>query len=345
MTSTQISPTSLCNKLFQTSLKHDFVVSFKDLQIPCHSVVLAQSSDVLRYMFTCDSSKHKSSADFSYLDVSASSFHSFFSYFYAQPVEITLENLYEIYILARYFEVQDLKSSCLKSISHFSNSTESILFLVKQCGNHNEDFLNSLLQFFTSDFDAIPESFPLCFEYLLLFGKQFRRKNQFIWLLNCLYKSGEHRDIEQFDSFLNILNVENVSGNEIFQYLIQPVIDNSMFDASIVKFSLNYFSNTFNISNIPLNWVLKVLVILNREISSEVFEIIPLISQFQDFSHQQLLSLNPKVLLEMIKKSSNNRDFLIFCLQNLIESWSSGKEVLGNQMTLKIVLSQLICHC
>ncbi|KAL0251131.1 hypothetical protein GEMRC1_000345 [Eukaryota sp. GEM-RC1] len=224
--------------------------------------------------------------------------------------------------------VEDLKTTCLELLTTFSNSTDSLLFLVKQANLcQDQEFLKHLLPFFISDFETIPESFPLCFDFLSLFGEEFGFKNQVIWLLNCLLKSIDNQQIddEQFHFFLDILNVKNLTGHELFQYLIQPVIDNSIFEASIVKFSLKYFSNNSNISNIPLNWVLKVLVILNRENSSEVFEIIPLISQFQDFSHQQLLSLNPKVLLEMVRKSSNNRDFLIFCLQNLIESWSSGK--------------------
>ncbi|KAL0250789.1 hypothetical protein GEMRC1_000003 [Eukaryota sp. GEM-RC1] len=224
--------------------------------------------------------------------------------------------------------VEDLKTTCLELLTTFSKSTDSLLFLVKQSNQcQDQEFLKHLLPFFNSDFETLPESFPLCFDFLLLFGQEFEFKNQVIWLLNCLLNSIDNQQIddEQFDSFLNILNVENLTGHELFQYLIQPVIDNSIFEASIVKFSLKYFSNSFNISNIPLNWVLKVLVILNRENSSEVFKIITLISQFQDFSHQQLLSLNPKVLLEMIKKSSNNRNCSIFCLQNLIESWSSGK--------------------
>ncbi|KAL0251882.1 hypothetical protein GEMRC1_001094 [Eukaryota sp. GEM-RC1] len=328
MTSTQISPTSLCIKLLETSLKHDFVSSFKDLQIPCHSVVLVQFSEFFHNLFTLNFSDDQETQDFSSLNVSASSFRSFFSYLYAQPVEIALDNLYEFYVLSRYFMVEDLKTTCLELLTSFSNSTDSLLFLVKQASHcHDQEFLNHLLPFFNSDFETMSESFHLCFEYLLLFGKEFEFKNQVIWLLSCLLKSiyNQQIDDEQFHSFLDILKVENLTGHELFQYLIQHVIDNSIFEASFVKFSLDYFSNNFNISNIPLNWVLKVLVILNRENSSEVFEIIPLVSQFQDFSHQQLLSLNPKVLLEMVSKSSNSRDFSIFCLQNLIKSWSSGK--------------------
>ncbi|KAL0251316.1 hypothetical protein GEMRC1_000529 [Eukaryota sp. GEM-RC1] len=328
MTSTQISPASLCNNLLQTSLKHDFISSFKDLQIPCHSVVLVQFSKFFHNLFTLNFSDDQETQDFSSLNVSASSFRSFFSYLYAQPVEITLENLYEFYVLSRYFMVEDLKTTCLGLLTTFSNSTDSLLFLVKQANQYqDQEFLKHLLPYFNSDFETLPESFPLCFDYFLLFGEDLGFKNQVVWLLNCLLKSIDNQQIddEQFDSFLHILNVENLTGHELFQFLIQHVIDNSIFEAPIVKFSLDYFSNNFNISNILLNWVLKVLVILNRENSSEVFEIIPLISQFQDFSHQQLLSLNPKVLLEMVRKSSNSRDFSIFCLQNLIKSWSSGK--------------------
>ncbi|KAL0252010.1 hypothetical protein GEMRC1_001222 [Eukaryota sp. GEM-RC1] len=328
MTSTQIAPASLCIKLLETSLKHDFSVSFNDLQIPCHSVVLVQFSEFFHNLFTLNLSDDQESQDFSSLNVSASSFRSFFSYLYAQPVEITLENLYEFYVLSRYFMVEDLKTTCLELLTHFSNSTDSLLFLVKQANEcQDQEFLKHLLPFFKSDFETIPESFPLCFEYLSLFGQEFGFKNQIIWLLNCLVKSidTQQLDDEQFDSFLNTLKVDNLTGHELFQYLIQPVIDNSIFEASIVKISMKYFSNNFSISNIPLNWIIKVLEILNREDSSEVFEIVPHISQFQDFSHQELLSLNPKVLLEMIKKSANNRNFSIFCLQNLIESWSSGK--------------------
>ncbi|KAL0251996.1 hypothetical protein GEMRC1_001208 [Eukaryota sp. GEM-RC1] len=224
--------------------------------------------------------------------------------------------------------VEDLKTICLELLTTFSNSTDSLLLLVKQANQcQDQEFLKHLLPFFNSDFKTTPESFYLSFEYWLIFGQEFEFKNQVIWLLNCLLNSIDNQQIddEQFDSLLDILNVENLTGRDLFQYLIAPIIDNSIFEATIVKFSLKYFSNSYNISNIPLNWVLKVLVILNRENSSEVFEVIPLISQFQDFSHQQLLPLNPKVLLEMIKKSSNNRNFLLFCLQNLIESWSSGK--------------------
>ncbi|KAL0252104.1 hypothetical protein GEMRC1_001316 [Eukaryota sp. GEM-RC1] len=95
MTSTQISPASLCNNLFQTSLKHDFISSFKGLQISCHSVVLVQFSEFFHNLFTLNLSDDQETQDFSSLNVSASSFRSFFSYLYAQPVDITLANLYE----------------------------------------------------------------------------------------------------------------------------------------------------------------------------------------------------------------------------------------------------------
>ncbi|KAL0251727.1 hypothetical protein GEMRC1_000939 [Eukaryota sp. GEM-RC1] len=292
MTSNQISPASLCIKLFETSVKHDFSVSFNDLQIPCHSVVLVQFSEFFHNLFTLNLSDDQETQDFSSLKVSAYSFRSFFSYLYAQPVEITLENLYEFYVLSRYFMVEDFKTTCLELLTTFSNSTDSFLFLVKQSNQcQDQEFLEHVLAFFNSDFETIPDSFPLCFEYLLLFGEEFEFKNQVIWLLNCLMKSITHQQIddEQFDSFLSILKVETLTGHELFQYLIQPVIENSIFQASIVKFSLDCFSNDSSISNFPLNWVLTVLEILNREKSSEVFEIIPLVSQFQDFSHQLLL--------------------------------------------------------
>ncbi|KAL0251918.1 hypothetical protein GEMRC1_001130 [Eukaryota sp. GEM-RC1] len=59
MTSTQIAPASLCNSLFQTSLKQDFVASFKDLQIPCHSVVLVQFSEffIICLLSTCQTTR------------------------------------------------------------------------------------------------------------------------------------------------------------------------------------------------------------------------------------------------------------------------------------------------
>ncbi|KAL0251763.1 hypothetical protein GEMRC1_000975 [Eukaryota sp. GEM-RC1] len=348
MTSTQIAPASLCIKLLETSLKHDFSVSFRDLQIPCHSVVLVQFSEFFHNLFTLNLSDDQKAQDFSSLNVSASSFRSFFSYLYAQPVEITLENLYEFYVLSRYFMVEDLKTTCLELLTTFSHSTDSLLFLVKR-SNHCQDqeFLKHLLPFFSSDFETLPESFPLCFEYLLLFGKEFTFKNQAIWLLNCLVKSVDIQqlDDEQFDSFLNTLKVENLPGHEIFQYLIQPVIENSIFEASIVNFSMKCFSSSFSISNIPLNWIVKVLEILNRKNSSEVFEIISLISQFHDFSHQQLLSLNPK---SSGKGSSWQSNDVKDCLESINLSLLTGSEIqslilspLGDDDELVLIISKI----
>ncbi|KAL0250865.1 hypothetical protein GEMRC1_000079 [Eukaryota sp. GEM-RC1] len=164
MTSTQISPASLCIKLLETSLKHDFSANFKDLQIPCHSVVLVQFSGFFHNLFTLNCSDDQETQDFSSLNVSSSSFRSFFSYLYAQPVEITLENLYEFYVLSRYFMVEDLKTTCLELLTTFSNSTDSLLFLVKQA-NHCQDqeFLKHLSEFINSDFivPSLVDSFDL----------------------------------------------------------------------------------------------------------------------------------------------------------------------------------------
>ncbi|KAL0251465.1 hypothetical protein GEMRC1_000678 [Eukaryota sp. GEM-RC1] len=210
MTSTQISPASLCNKLFQTSLKHDFISSFKDLEIPCHCVVLVQFSKFFHNLFTLNMSDDQETQDFSSLNVSASSFRSFFSYLYAQSVNITLANLYEFYVLSRYFMVEDLKTTCLELLTTFSKSTDSLLFLVKQSNQcQDQEFLKHLLPFFNSDFETIPDSFPLCFDFLLLFGEDFGFKNQVIWISNCLLKSIDNQQIddEQLHSFSNILKV------------------------------------------------------------------------------------------------------------------------------------------
>ncbi|KAL0243001.1 hypothetical protein GEMRC1_005564 [Eukaryota sp. GEM-RC1] len=242
-----ILPASLCNKLFKTSLKHDFVASFQHLHIPCHSVVLVQFSEFFHNLFTLNLSDDQETQDFSSLNVSASSFRSFFSYLYAQPVEITIDNLYEFYVLSRYFMVEDLKTTCLELLTSFSNSTDSLLFLVKQANQcQDQAFLIQLLEIIDSDFSTIPDSFILHFDYLLIFGQNLIFKNQVIWLWNCFLKyiDNEHIDDEQFDLFLHILKVDNLSGHEVFQYLIHPIIDNSIFEASIVKFSCEYFLKT-----------------------------------------------------------------------------------------------------
>ncbi|KAL0251377.1 hypothetical protein GEMRC1_000590 [Eukaryota sp. GEM-RC1] len=82
-------------------------------------------------------------------------------------------------MLSRYFMVEDLMTSCLELLTTFSNSTDSLLFLVKQANQcQDQEFLKHLLPFLNSDFETIPESFPLCIEYLLLFGEEFGFKNQ-----------------------------------------------------------------------------------------------------------------------------------------------------------------------
>ncbi|KAL0241423.1 hypothetical protein GEMRC1_006658 [Eukaryota sp. GEM-RC1] len=142
MTTIQLS----CDNLCKTSVKHDFIVRFLDIEIPCHSVIIAQFSDFFYNLFALNLSDDQGTQDFSSLNVSTSSFRSFFSYLYAQPVEITLENLYEFYVLASYFVVEDLKKACLQFMTHYSISVDSLLSVFEQANEcHDQEFLNHLL--------------------------------------------------------------------------------------------------------------------------------------------------------------------------------------------------------
>ncbi|KAL0248318.1 hypothetical protein GEMRC1_003554 [Eukaryota sp. GEM-RC1] len=145
----QFSVNTILQKLFNNDTCSDQTVVFYDLNLFLHRNIITQSSGLFLKLFDSSSANREDhTMEFSSsLSISTSSFESVMKTLYCSPISLSHSNTFDVYVCARYFEIQELIDFCLTTINQYIEDPQWMISLTIQAlENENYAFLRAVLK-------------------------------------------------------------------------------------------------------------------------------------------------------------------------------------------------------
>ncbi|KAL0225113.1 hypothetical protein RCL1_003025 [Eukaryota sp. TZLM3-RCL] len=309
----------------------DHEIIFHDFSLKIHKFFFALISPYFKAKFTKQwQDSNDDSSDFSkLLQVSPSSFSSFFSSFYSGKFEVTLENAFDFSHLAWYFQLSELE----KFVNDFIENSESeynwVTSLVTKAIT-SEDF--RFIKIISAKISEIPDLsncdpisvHPLFFENLTSNIESF-------WLLKSLvfsFSNCSHENVWNANSLrksIDTIKFDVLSIDQISQ-LIEPLFSTSDLFDFLSIFSLSIFTQFA--SEVPFSWLNWFIVESDKRQEVDLIsQVSPLLNEIitpENINQVPITSFNSETLCSFAVTSSKNTS-IYWSLVCLIELWSRSQ--------------------
>ncbi|KAL0215920.1 hypothetical protein P9112_008104 [Eukaryota sp. TZLM1-RC] len=121
MSTFQFPHSTLAEGLYHNKDFHNVVLDYKQQEFPVHRAVVSLFSRYLSQRFILPfSDRELYRVDLDDLPVDVDIFRQFLDSLYCQPLSITEENAFDLYYIAEFFKVEQIKSSTFSFIQNLS---------------------------------------------------------------------------------------------------------------------------------------------------------------------------------------------------------------------------------
>ncbi|KAL0251578.1 hypothetical protein GEMRC1_000791 [Eukaryota sp. GEM-RC1] len=247
----KLKPSDIVHKL-KESRTADVIIKFKGTKIKVHSMLLCCWSKffenrIIGPLAEDNDDDYDFTQKFCFL---VEVYEKFFDLFYCQNIDLNVNNIFEFFHLAVYFQVECLQNFCISFISSYSLSIDDVINLIKKAGDANDFYFvnefKSILSTVSITTDSTPIRLPLNFIVNLLELEVFNS----LYLLKCAVFSFNQENEE----LLSILRYFSISGrlDQIFEILTN-LFDNSECTQTLYDWILEILKSD-QTTKLPCKW-------------------------------------------------------------------------------------------
>ncbi|KAL0251969.1 hypothetical protein GEMRC1_001181 [Eukaryota sp. GEM-RC1] len=251
----KLKPSDIVHKL-KESRTGDVIIKFKGTKIPVHSMLLCCWSKffenrIIGPLAEDNDDDYDFTQKFGFpIEV----YEKFFDFFYCQSIDLNVNNIFEFFHLAVYFQVECLQNFCIAFISSFSLTIDDVINLIKKAGDADDFYFvnefKSILSSVSITTDSTPINLPLSFIVNLLELEVFNN----LYLLKCVVVS---YDLESsaHEELIPILRCfsNGVPLDQIFEILVD-LFDNSECTQTLYHWSLEILNSDKSATKLPCKW-------------------------------------------------------------------------------------------
>ncbi|KAL0219516.1 hypothetical protein P9112_005169 [Eukaryota sp. TZLM1-RC] len=122
MATFQYPPSTFAEKLFHTTDFSDVTLIYLEHEFALHRNILSVFSRYLHQMFTIPTTdRDRQRLEIDNLPIDVTIFQDFINALYCRPLEITNENVFDIYYIAEYFKTAEIVERAFSFIQHLSS--------------------------------------------------------------------------------------------------------------------------------------------------------------------------------------------------------------------------------
>ncbi|KAL0217951.1 hypothetical protein RCL1_008799 [Eukaryota sp. TZLM3-RCL] len=260
--------------------------------------------------------------------VSPSSFADFFTSFYDEKLEVTLENAFDYSHLAWYFKLSELE----KFVNNFIENSESeynwVTSLVSKAIMSDDYRFIKIISTKISTVPNLSNCDPIAVHPL--FFQNLTSNINVSWLLKCLvfsysnFSQDNDWTPQTLETSIAKINLDVLTIDEMYQ-TIEPLFSISELFDFLSSFSLSVFSKFT--SRVPLNWFTWFIVESDlRKEFNLISQVSPLLNEVitpENISQVPISSFNSETLL-LFAINSKKEHLVVWLINCLIELWSNS---------------------
>ncbi|KAL0207059.1 hypothetical protein P9112_012770 [Eukaryota sp. TZLM1-RC] len=333
MTTFQFPQSSMMEHLYRDRDFHDVVLIYKQAEFLVHRNIISVFSRYLHQLFTLPSTdRDLYRVDIDDLPVDVDLFRQFLDSLYCQPLSITKKNAFDLYYIAEFFKVEQIKSS---TFSFIQNLSPPDLCHVITCAD--DCFHTTFIKECCPLLDKLSPIEPLVLkeETLWTLSKFLKTNCSIKWLLTSLVKSFIEGSIEVTDLqtvFQNSINlIKEIDLDFIWKEVVQILEKYEEMTRVLLDFCLslipinpdldtslfaNMTSSDDSNTNIRDDFLFWMLVIADRIESNQIDGLAKEIPGFLDLGQRDSAQFRPCTLIKLSGhlKSIDHVMWLIKCL-------------------------------
>ncbi|KAL0214757.1 hypothetical protein P9112_006941 [Eukaryota sp. TZLM1-RC] len=355
MTTFQFPHSTLAEGLYHNQDFHDVVLVYKHHDFPVHRAVVSLFSRYLSQMFVLPfSDRLLYRVDLDDLPVDVRLFRQFLDSLYCQPLSITKENAFDLYYIAEFFKVEQIKSNTFSFIQNLS--PPDLCHVIARADDcFHTTFIKECCPLL--DKQTLVEPLPLKEETFWTLSKFLKTSCSIKWLLTSLVKSFidcciEVSDVETvFRNSINLIKEidldfiwkEVVQNLEKYEEMTRVLLDfcfsmipinSNPNTSSCANMTSSYGCNT-NIRNDFLFWM---LITANRLESNQIDRLVKEIPAVFDLGQRDSAHFTPSTLIKLCSQLKSI-DHVMWLIKSFVESFVKSSDFSPEQV--KNVLSLL----
>ncbi|KAL0219608.1 hypothetical protein P9112_005261 [Eukaryota sp. TZLM1-RC] len=325
MATFQYPSSTFAEKLFHTTDFSDVTLVYLEHEFALHRNVLSVFSRYLHQMFTIPTTdRDLQRLEIYDLPIDVTIFQDFINALYCQPLEITNENVFDIFYTAEYFKaveiverafsfIQHLSSPHLVNVIHRADECVHYSFIKKCCPLLDKLLLDRPLVLKEESFEVL--------------SMNLTTTGSIKWMLLSMVDSYVKGSIsvEDVDQVLkNCFELVKQIEIEFIWNKIVKVFGNfeDLIDV-LLEFSVNLLPN-FEPSKTKNDWFFWLLMTVNQFDSHLIDEVVNQIPGIFDLGERQHVELKPITLIKLSGqlKSINH---VMWLIKSFVKSWSSDQ--------------------
>ncbi|KAL0246678.1 hypothetical protein GEMRC1_007889 [Eukaryota sp. GEM-RC1] len=260
----KLDPKVLFSK-FLECCSRDVRVTYKNSDIMMNSLILALFSRTYSTSFTCNFAD-SAVRNFKYLDefpgVTGNNLQLFFDLFHCKSIKLNISNVLDFFQLSVYFQVDELKLSCIEFLASNSFSETKLIYLLKISNERYQlNFVENNIEIFKNLSNISEEPFPLRSSFIVLLLSSI----DIVWLFRCLM------ELHKVDPFIPSALSEILTTSilpdfhliRIFE-ILKPLFQYRQFKSVLVEWSIKIFQSVQNFEIITTSWFFSILKEVDR---------------------------------------------------------------------------------
>ncbi|KAL0208079.1 hypothetical protein P9112_010666 [Eukaryota sp. TZLM1-RC] len=341
MTTFQYSSSEFTERLFQSKEFSDVTLVYRQHEFPLHRHVVSIFSRTLHHMFTAPTTdRDLQRLELYDLPVDVTIFQDFINALYCHPLNITNDNVFDIYYTAEYFKAAEIVERAFSFIQHLTSP--HLLNVIKRA---DECVHYSFIQKCCSLLNKLPLDRPLILkeESFEVLSMNLTTTDSIKWMLLSMVQSYVKGSISVEDvdqvlkhSFELIKQIEiEFIWNKVVKALgnFEDLID------VLLEFSVNIFPN-FKPSKIKNDWSFWLLITANQFDSHLIEQVVNQIPHIFDLGEREVVELKPITLINLScqLKSINH---VMWLIKSFVKSWSSDQNFSAKQIKSMLTLAEV----
>ncbi|KAL0237890.1 hypothetical protein GEMRC1_012364 [Eukaryota sp. GEM-RC1] len=322
----KLNPSDIVYKL-KESRTADVIIKFKGTKIMVHSMLLCCWSKFFENRIIGPLAEdNDDDYDFTQkFGFSVELFESFLAFFYCQSMDLNVNNIFEFFHLAVYFQVECLQSFCFDFLSNCSLLIDNFINLIKKAGDTNDFYFVNEFKYILSSVsittDSTPIRLPLSFIVNLLKLEVFNN----LYFLKCTvfsYNSESSANEELISILRNFSN--DISLDQIFE-ILTDLFDNSKCTQTLYDWSLELLKSD-KTTKLPCKWFFFLVktsdLLQDSKTMTVLSSLFPTFLQSTPIESLPELVCSPKTLCQL--SSNVLSSHVLWFTSNLVSSYKNS---------------------
>ncbi|KAL0219459.1 hypothetical protein P9112_005112 [Eukaryota sp. TZLM1-RC] len=322
MATFQYPPSTFAEKLFHTTDFSDVTLIYLEHEFALHRNILSVFSRYLHQMFTIPTTdRDLQRLEIENLPIDVTVFQDFINALYCQPLEITNENVFDIYYIAEYFKAAEIVERAFSFIQHLSSShLLNVIQRADECVHYS--FIKKCCPLL----DKLLLDRPLVLkeESFEVLSMNLTTTGSIKWMLLSMVDSYVKGSISVEDVDQVLKNsfelIKQIEIEFIWNKIVKVFGNLEDLTDVLLEFSVNLLPN-FDPSKAKNDWLFWLLITSNQFDSHLIEEVVNQIPGIFDLGERQHVELKPITLIKLSGqlKSINH---VMWLIKSFVKSWS-----------------------